>query len=166
MEIQEKRCDDKKVVDNSKSIILSNPSNVIKYHRRVVTIDGITLSLILVSMKRSFLLTIQNASSFDNQDEISKDGMIMGFMNSNQTIKGLSLAIGDQSTCIINSDNSLDSATLASRLSKKLNLDRPVYVANNYNPPYDTIDDSAFKSKLYLKTFQFVRDTYCKTSQA
>lgn len=154
-----------KITDNSGAIITSNPSEIIKHYNRVITIDGVSLGLILVTMRKSFLLSIHNVGILDQNDEISKDSMIRGFMNSNQNLTGLSLAIGDQSTCIMNSDNSLDSATLASRLSKKLNIDRPVYVANNLNLPYDSIDDSTFKSKLYLKVFQFVRDTYCSNCQ-
>lgn len=149
-----------KMTDNFKTTITSNPSNVIRHHNKVINIDGVSLSLTMVTMKRSFLLTIQNAGNSDRTEEISKDSIIRGFMVSNRNLNGLSLAIGEQSTCIINSDNSLDSATLASRLSKKLNLDRPVYVANSSNVPYDTIEGNTFKSKLYLKVFQFARDTF------
>lgn len=152
-------------------VVEANPSNVIKHHQRVLNISGSQINLTLITMKRSFLLVVSNESNSgptafeeptrgDNSDSISKEDMIRGFMGSNSTLKGLSLAIGGLNTCIVNSENSLASATLASRLSKKCNNNRPVYVANNFQFPHDTVDPDEFSAKLYLKIFQFVRANY------
>lgn len=146
------------------------------YHRQVISIDGASIELNLVTMKRSFLIAINNvdlvqSQGFDvqipftgNEDnkssDVTRDDMIRGFMDSNMSMQGLSLAIGKHNTCLINSDNSLASATLASRLSRKLNLDRPVYVANNFQFPDNTVESDTFQAKLYMKVFQFVNNYY------
>lgn len=157
--------------------VISNPSKVIGHHRQLINIEDVSLELNLVTMKRSFLLSINNVDldgfrDFGEQqiplnsggeeqvNVITRDDMIRGFMDSNSTMKGLSLAIGQHNTCLMNSDNSIASATLASRLSKKLNQNRPVYVANNFQFSNDTLELDSFMAKLYMKVFQFVRNNY------
>lgn len=152
--------------------ITSNPSKVIKYFEKTIVVDDAPIKLDLVTMKRSFLLVISNGSRNSlpinilepqknaPQRELTREELIRGFMDSNSSLKGLSLAISGCSTCIKESDNSLSSATLASRLSKKLNADRPVYVANNIQLPHDSIDSGGLTAKLYLKIFQFVQSNY------
>ena len=86
---------------------------------------------------------------------MSGEALIQSFMNENSSLKGLSLAIGGHSTCLIASENSLASLSLASRLSKSLNNNGPVYVANNL----EAIDKL---EEIYNKIFQFVRDVIRK----
>lgn len=137
--------------------VVAEPSQAIKHYEQVVVICGVEVCFTLVTMKRSFLLVIDNPAT-------APQNAMMGFMKSNSTLKGLSLAIGEHSTCIIDSQSSIASATLASRLSKKFNQNRPVYVANNFQPAHDMIDSEGFISKLYLKTFQFVESNYVKNN--
>lgn len=86
---------------------------------------------------------------------MSQNEIIKSFMESNSSLKGISLAIGEHSTCLI---DSLASATQASRLSNKLH--KPVYMANNMQLSHDTIESSGVKAKLYMKIFQCVRTKY------
>ena len=144
---------------------ISNPSKCINQFQTVINIDEASCHLVLVTMKRSFLLAINckgfGSLSHPNTDRVfPREQLICGFMESNPALRGLCLAIGDHSTCLIPSDNSLASATLATRLSKKFNKNRPVYVANNLQLPYDSLDSSTMMSKLYMKVFQFVGANY------
>lgn len=150
--------------------IISKPSATIKTFQDCIVVDENAFELILVTMKRSFLLVIKKRS--DNtltqfthpsqgdkvEETMSEDMLVQSFMNQNLPLKGLSLAIGEHSTCLKPSDNSLASTSLASRLSKKLNNGQPVYVASDIQvSSQDTCDLSDFMSKFYLKIFQFVR---------
>lgn len=152
--------------------LISSPSKTINHYSQILSISDATIELNLVTMKRSFLLVINNVSLEGRGDQreasvddaMSIDQMIRGFMNSNDSLKGMSLAIGQCSTCIVNSESSLDSVTLAQRLSKSLNLNRPVYVANNFQYPRDTVDSTEFMTKLYMKIFQFVKNNYKPTA--
>lgn len=139
--------------------LVSQPSEVIKSVAKTIEIDKVHLKLTLVAMKRSFLLVISNVGD-DTVYQINPDDMVRGFSASNLPLQGLSLAIGKHSTTIIDSDNSLASASLATKLSEKLNLNRPVYVANNFQLPYNFVEPDSFMSKLYLKLFQFVKANY------
>lgn len=154
--------------------IQSKPSAVIKSHQRTITIDGKAYELILVTMKRSFLLVVKDAACISSslglpppllnvdgaEADMSGEALIRSFMNVNSPLQGLSLAIGEHSTCLIPSDNSLASTSLATRLSRKLNLNRPVYVASDVKPSTNSLDMTDFMSKLYLKIFQFVNANY------
>lgn len=136
------------------------PSKYVKYFKQTLVLDESQIELRLVTMRRSFLLVISGLDDGDNLDdeasEVSRDAMIKGFMESNNRMKGMSLAIGQSSTCILNSNNSLNSTSLAERLSKCLNQNRPVYVANNFG----MIKSGEFIDKLYMKIFQFVKNHY------
>lgn len=150
--------------------ILSEPSCVIKVHNTTVTLEDIPITMTLVTMKRSFLLALDNRSdSFTFNTSSSPEALIEGFMGTNSSLKGLSMAIGDCSSCLIPSNSDLSSSTLALRLSKKFNSGGPVYVANNFEFGRDTIDTSEFLSRLYMKVFQFVGNNYrlqaCDTAQ-
>jgi len=155
---------DTSLADNS-----CTSSKVIKYVTREVEIEGVRVYLGLVTMKSSFLVVVNSKSFNDSLDqmdddhdkELSREAVIRGFSNSNDSLRGLSLAIGEHSTCLINSESSVASSTLATRLSKKLNQNRPVYVANNFHLPHDTLDPDGFVTKLYMRIFQFVRSNYC-----
>lgn len=160
--------------------ILSRPSKCIKVHHKTIMIDSTTYQLVLIRMSRTFLLAINNlntctdsipgipqrvmaatvGSCDDNTVGLSEDQLIRCFMESNSNLRGLSLAIGDICTCLIESDNSLASSSLATRLSKRLNLSRPVYVANNLQVSQDIIELSQYMSKFYMKVFQFVSSHY------
>lgn len=152
--------------------IVSKPSTIIKTFRKIITVDGQSYELILVTMKRSFLLVVKNSNndllpnfpSLNKTDdgEVTMTGemLVQSFMNEDSPLKGLSLAIGEHSTCLVASENPLASTSLASRLSKKFNLNRPVYVANDIQVPHDNCDLTDLMSKLYLKIFQFVGTNY------
>lgn len=123
--------------------------------------DGILINLTLVIMKRSFLLALSNEHNrLAVQGDPTRESLVEGFMSSNSSLKGLSLAIGDCSSCLIPSNSDLNSSTLAMRLSKKFNSNGPVYVANNFDFARDTIDTSEFLSRLYMKVFQFISKNY------
>lgn len=148
---------------------ISNPSEVIKHFWEFIEINGTAISMTLITMKRSFLLTVNNfkPSELTGQYQtekhsvgVLKDSIKRGFMGTNNNLKGLSLAIGELNTCIIGCENSLDSAMLASKLSKKLNDNKPVYVAYNVQLPLDTEDGIGSTAKLYMKVFQFVSANY------
>lgn len=152
---------------------ISKPSSVMKHFWEVLEVNGTAISLTLVTMRNSFLLCINNykPGELTGQQELSqlrigvvRDGLLRGFMGTNENLRGLSLAIGELNTCIVSSENSLHSATLASKLSKKLNSNRPVYVAYNVQLPHDTDDGIGSSAKLYLKIFQFVKAHYAGLS--
>lgn len=156
--------------------ITSKPSKGINTYHKLIDVDQSTYLLTLLTMSRSFLLSISNVRVGSNllpglprqlmddiEDEKNSDDikmphstLIRCFAESDSRLKGLSLAIGERSTCLIESENSLASCTLASRLSKKFNLNRPVYVVNNIEIPRDQIDVSDFMCKFNMKMFQFV----------
>lgn len=158
--------------------ILRSPSGVIKTYERVVSIDDTQYQLVLITMSRSFLLSINDLTTGEdlypslpkrsipanegdcNKIQLAQHELIRYFMEAHPNMNGLSLAIGEHSTCLIDSANSLASSTLATRLSKKFNLNRPVYVANNIQVPRNLIDISEFMSKFYMKVFQFVNTHY------
>ena len=152
--------------------IVSKPSTIIKTFRKIITIDGQSYELILVTMQRSFMLVVKNCNSNllpnfpalnqkdDGEVAMSEEMLVQSFMNENLPLKGLSLAIGGHSTCLVASENPLASTSLASRLSKKFNLNRPVYVANDTQTPDDLCELNDLTSKLYLKIFQFVEANY------
>lgn len=148
---------------------ISYPSKVIKYFWEIFEINGTAVSLTLITMKKSFLLCINNhkpgelvgqQESSNMKNSFLTEQLMRGFMGNNQNLKGLSLAVGDVNTCIVGSENSLESAMLASKLSKKLNFNRPVYVAYNVQLPLDTDDGIGSNARLYLKVFQFVKANY------
>lgn len=139
--------------------IISKPSEVIKSIEKEVDIDRVRLTVTLITMKRSLLLVINSADECRIQ-LVDPDDLVRGFSASNSPLLGLSLALGKHNTTILESSNSLDSASLATKLSEKLNLNRPVYVANNFQIPYDFVNPDNFMSKLYLKLFQFVNANY------
>lgn len=157
---------EKKNVVPTEYTITSKPSKVVQHHQTTIDHDGTTYSLDLVTMKRSFLLVINNVGLGElsmrevENDQMSQEEIIGCFMETNSSLRGLSLAIGEHSTCLIDSENSLASATLATRLSKKFNLNRPVYVANNLQISHGTIDSAGALSNIYVKIFQFVRANY------
>lgn len=145
--------------------VIAQPSEVIHHHEKFIEIEGVRVMLTLVTMKRSFLLVIGNSGvdilpQHSQDPQLERERMIRGFMRSNSTLSGLSLALGEHNTCMIESNSSLASATLASRLSKKLNKNRPVYVANNFQCASNVIDTETLTTKLYLKIFQFVQSKY------
>lgn len=137
--------------------ILSKPSTVIKCFNKTITDNETSYELTLITMKRSFLLVINNIEMGflqalrTRQDNItmSESELIESFMNKNTLLRGLSLAISGYSTCLIDSANSVASLSLASRLSKTLNDNGPVYVANNMEAP-DRLD------VIYRQVFQFI----------
>lgn len=132
-----------------------NSDSIIKYFETVIQVGTVDVQLTLITMSRSFLLHLGEPEiSARTGDTLTKEDIARKFMDAN--LKGLCMAIGQHSTCLIESDNSLASATMASRLSKKFNQDRPVYVANNVIVPQHELDSSDFIAKLYLKVFQFV----------
>lgn len=159
---------DTKTTPASPCVVTSKPSKVITNHDTFVEVNGVSIHSSLVLMKRSFLLVLNNAclsqrasikTAIDG-DKITKEEVIRGFMNTNTTLRGLSLGIGEHSSCLIESDESIISSTLATRLSKKINRNRPVYVANNIKLPQEELDPSGFMAKLYLRVFQFVNAHY------
>ena len=144
--------------------ISSRPSEVVRQVEKFIDFNGplekVIIKLTLVTMRRSFLLAINRVNSVkESGDTMSNEDMINCFRDSNTSLNGLSLAIGDQSTCLVPSDNSVASATLATRLSKKLNSNRPVYVASSINLA-DEMSESNLMPKLYLKIFQFLQANY------
>lgn len=151
--------------------VQSKPSAIIKSCQKTITISDKAYDLTLVTMKRSFLLVVKSAESIrpcipqfvnvnGSDADMSDEELVQGFMDVNPPLKGLCLAIGDHSTCLIPSENSLASSSLAIRLSKKLNLNRPVYVVSDIQAPTDTFDAPDVMSRLYLKIFQFVGANY------
>lgn len=139
--------------------LISEPSKVIRTVDTVLDIDRVRLRLVLVTMRRSFLLVISQPDA-NKVHQVDPFDMIRGFTASDMPLQGLSLALGKHNTTIVESENSLASATLATRLSEKFNLNRPVYVSNNFQLPYDFVNPDMFMSKLYLKIFQFVKTNY------
>lgn len=136
----------------------AEPSEVIKHFEKVISLDQMKVRLHLVTMRRTFLLQIGNDDDSKLEDA---DPIRSGFSGSNHALDGLSLAIGDQATHITSSGNLLESASLASRLSKSVNRNRPVYIANNFiYPTRYTNEHGQLASQLYMKIFQFVRSNY------
>lgn len=165
MDVQRAPDDPKQAARNE----VSKPSQIIKHFWELFEINGTAVSLTLVTMRKSFLLCVNNykPGELTGQQEASqlrigviRDEILRGFMGTNENLRGLSIAIGELNTCIVSSENSLHSATLASKLSKKLNYNRPVYVAYNVQLPHDTDDGIGSGAKLYLKIFQFVKAHY------
>jgi hypothetical protein len=152
-------------MENISFEVLSKPSNTIRTFYRTVNVAGSSYEMTLVTMKRSFLLVLDNVEGNflmrnQNEDVMSREMLIQSFMSDNSSLKGLSLAIGGHNTCLIASENSVASLSLASRLSKSLNNNGPVYVANNLQMPDETLDRVDGISNLYDKIFQFVRQNY------
>lgn len=149
--------------------MISKPSKTISVHEATISIEDVPINLTLVAMKHSLLLVIHDSDSQPVMNlgdlgpadrHVSREVMIQGFMNSNSSLRGLALGIGEHGTCIISSDNALNSATLASRISKKLNANRPVYVANNLTQPQQVLDSDIVIAKFYMRVFQFIRSHY------
>lgn len=138
--------------DAPKFEVLAKPSDVIKTFNKTISVAGSYYELTLITMKRSFLLVMEDAQEGRNIAAMSSETLIQSFMRENSSLKGLSLAVGGNATCLIASEHSLASLSLASRLSKTLNNNGPVYVANN-------IQQSELSS-LYEKVFSFV--TNCR----
>lgn len=141
----------------------AQPSAIVKHHEKIISIEDIFVRLNIVTMQRTFLLTIGNANFCDTSptdEKVTREDLLKGFVKSNTTLDNLSLAIGNLNTCLIDVDNPLASASLASRLSKAVNKSRPVYVANNLELPRDLLDSSVWLSKLYMIVFAFVREHY------
>lgn len=155
---------------------VSKPSRTLCMHETTLSLEDIPVGVTLITMERSLLLVIHDCDSSPNfkfaginehaaNEHTIRDMMIQGFMESNKALRGLALGIGDHSTCIISSDNALSSATLASRISKKLNQNRPVYVANNLQQSQHILDSDMVMAKFYMRVFQFVRSKYCSNEQ-
>jgi hypothetical protein len=148
--------------------VISKPSNVIKTFNKTIRVAESFYEMTLITMKRSFLLAIENVEpggplgrlNPPTDTTLSSDMLIQSFMSGNNSLKGLSLAIGGHSTCLIASEHSLASLSLASRLSRSLNNNGPVYVANNTQAPSDTLDQQDNVTSLYERIFQFVRQNY------
>lgn len=156
--------------------IIAKPSKGIGVHETTLSLENVPVGLTLVTMKRSLLLVIHDTDSNSAfrfldidatgmNEHMAREMMIQGFTNSNRALKGLALSIGDHSTCIISSENSLNSATLASRISKKLNYNRPVYVASNLEQPQHVLDSGMVMAKFYMRVFEFVKSNYRSTDQ-
>jgi len=154
---------------------ITKPSRSIRTYSETISFDASSYHMILVVMDKTFLISINSVTkrSFlfpnlleqvsphtENNEGLKKieDEDMSSLTDSN--LKGLSMAVGEYSTCLIDSDNSLASTSLATRLSRKLNNNRPVYVANNLNMPSDLVDMSDFMSKFYMKVFQFISANY------
>lgn len=112
---------------------------MIKTAEKSITLDRVGLTLTLVMMSRSFLLVLRR-----------EDDSVVPF-NDKLALEGLSMALGDYSTSIYNSGDALGCSSLASRLSKSCNKNRPVYVSNMCGLSDELV------SELYPKIFQFVR---------
>lgn len=95
-------------------------------------------------MERTFLVVVDEAKSYD----------AIPFSQSKSCLDSLSMAIGDLSTSISYKGNPLVSSSLAIRLSKSCNQNRPVYVANNLQCSDEQTAD------LYGIIFQFVRNNH------
>lgn len=128
---------------------VTTPSKAIRHFETTLELDGLHIRVDLITMRRSFLLAVNNADT------------PRGFRDCNTSLNGLSLSIGGLSTCLINANTSESSTTLALRLSKKFNNNNPVYVSNNVMPGRD-IDMESFTSKLYMKVFQIVGNVLSK----
>lgn len=153
---------------------ISRPSKTIRLYETTICIEDVPINLTLVTMKHSILIVIHDSGSKPilnlgdmsaENKHIAREIMIQGFMSSNTSLKGLALGIGEHGTYIISSDSALNSATLASRISKKLNANRPVYVANNITQPQQVLDSDTVIAKFYMKVFQFVRSNYACVEQ-
>ena len=152
--------------------VVSKPSDVIKAFERTISLAGSFYDLTLITMKRSFLLVIDSVDERkitrpdrkQHAKNMSSERILESFLVGNPALRGLSLAIGGHSTCLIASEHSLASSSLAVRLSKSLNNNGPVYVANNMQPPNDTPDQFENVTGLHEKIFQFVRNNCSKPS--
>lgn len=144
--------------------VTSNPSNVIKHFEELITVGQTRARLNLITMKRTFLLDISHNSIFS--DAISNDKpkashLIDGLNTNNTALNGLSLALGDYNTIISFRGDTHASSNLATRLSKSLNKNRPVYVSNNLEYSLDPVmEQGNLTSLLYMKIFQFVKANY------
>lgn len=142
---------------------ICEPSQVISYNEDIITLEGIQIQLILICMKRTLLLVIDkpNIDAFvDDRSGINinkAERVLQGFSSTNNSLNGLSMAIGTLSTTLINSEHSIISSKLASNLSVKINQNRPVYVANNFEIPFNKVDDMFFGA-LNVRIFDYVRD--------
>lgn len=117
--------------------------NMIKAVEKVIVVDEARIHLTLIIMHRTFLLVLKR-----------DQGNHTPIFGQSLALEGLSMALGDFSSSIFNSGDSLSSSSLATRLSKSCNKNKPVYVANNCGIPGESITD------LYMKAFQFVRANY------
>lgn len=135
---------------------ISRPSKRIGHFEDIIKNDQVSLRLTLITMKRSFLLAINPCVHFGAEDaRISKEQFAKSYLD------GLSLALGDLYTCIIDrgDESSVASCTLASRLSRSVNGNKPVYVSVNHSIPSENIEN------VYQKIFRFVKLHYSLVQQ-
>lgn len=151
--------------------VLARPSAVIKHHRKTISHHNQGYDLLLVTMKRSLLLVVKKVEGSvlglpplvdgdEKEADLTDLELVQSFMNANPPLRGLSLAIGEHSTCLIPGENSLASSSLATRISRKLNLNRPIYVVSEIQIAADDLDAADLMPNLYLKIFQFVKANY------
>lgn len=144
------------VTPASKYEVVAKPSKVLNYYSETTRVGNAQVHLMMTTMSRTFLLVITDAKP--QMNNLSSEASY--FTDNNCSLDGLSVAIGEHSTPIIGLDETLGSGTLASRLSKKFNQNRPVYVANNLRVPPDTLDNMEFMTRLFLSVSRFVAANY------
>lgn len=141
--------------------VTAEPSKVIKHFTTFITLSKVAIQLNLITMRGTILLVVNDmslSSACDSPNSnMTKHDLVQALTNPSMVLDGLTLAIGDHSTCLTTRGDSHASAALASRLSKAVNKNRPVYVASNLRTGTDLDDIS---SQLHMKIFQFVRSSY------